>query len=155
MTSILFVIPRIHGKKFKSNFLRKSLSLNFLLYFWNLPQSLNILIQKITLIAYVFRKLGTGKGVVRKMCKKPQFRTLFNRERAKGYQTLLNSAGQHLYHFLPSSWWKCCWSIPLLLIFEILGLFASTLTADDKYSLGNSDNLRQPFWKFWNKRSAS
>ena len=29
-------------------------------------------------------------------------------------------------------------------MFETLGLFASTLTADDKYCLGNSDNLRQP-----------
>ena len=32
----------------------------------------------------------------------------------------------------------------LLVIFKILELFAKTLTADDKYSLLNRDNLSQP-----------
>ena len=32
----------------------------------------------------------------------------------------------------------------LLVISEILGLFVNTLTADDKYSCRNSENLRQP-----------
>ena len=32
----------------------------------------------------------------------------------------------------------------LLVISEILGLFVSTLNADDKYSLRNSNNLPQP-----------
>ena len=32
----------------------------------------------------------------------------------------------------------------LLLIFEILGLFVSTLTANDMYSLRNCENLPQP-----------
>ena len=34
--------------------------------------------------------------------------------------------------------------MPLLVISDTLGLFAITLTADDKYSLRNSENLRQP-----------
>ena len=32
----------------------------------------------------------------------------------------------------------------LLMISEILGLFVNTLTADDKHSLRNSDDLLQP-----------
>ena len=32
----------------------------------------------------------------------------------------------------------------LLVISKILGLFVNTLTADDKYSFRNSENLRQP-----------
>ena len=32
----------------------------------------------------------------------------------------------------------------LLVISKILGLFVNTLTVDDKYSLRNSENLRQP-----------
>ena len=33
----------------------------------------------------------------------------------------------------------------LLVISKILGLFVNTLTADDKYSFHNSENLREPF----------
>ena len=36
------------------------------------------------------------------------------------------------------------WQKPLLDIYQILGLFVDILTADDKYSLLNKDNLMQP-----------
>ena len=36
------------------------------------------------------------------------------------------------------------WKKSLLVIFKILGLFVNTLTADDKDSLLNRDNLTQP-----------
>ena len=36
------------------------------------------------------------------------------------------------------------WKKSLLVICKILGLFINTLTADDKYSLLNRDNLMQP-----------
>ena len=36
------------------------------------------------------------------------------------------------------------WKKSVLVICKILGLFANTLTADDKYSLLNWDNLMQP-----------
>ena len=32
----------------------------------------------------------------------------------------------------------------LILISEILGLFVNTMTADDKYVLGNKENLPKP-----------
>ena len=39
-----------------------------------------------------------------------------------------------------------------LLISEILGLFVNTLTADDKYSLRNSENLPRPFQMHLSKK---
>ena len=44
---------------------KKKLFPNFLLDFWNLDQSLNILKKKMTLKAYVFRRLRTAKDVLR------------------------------------------------------------------------------------------
>ena len=43
-----------------------------------------------TPIAYTFLKLRTAKDAVRKMSKKPGFRTSFDSQHAKEYQTLLN-----------------------------------------------------------------
>ena len=88
-----------------------------------------------------FRKLRTSKDVVRKMPKKLHFRTSFDSQHNKGCQTLLKSARQYLYHVFPSL--SEIWSqkISLLLISEIFGLFASTLTADDKYAPPNSENI--------------
>ena len=45
-----------------------------------------------TLIAYVFPKLWTAEGVVRKTPKKPRFRTPFDSQHTKWSQTLLKSA---------------------------------------------------------------
>ena len=48
----------------------------------------------------------------------------------------------------------------LLVMPEILGLFLNTLTADDKYSLGSSENFFPisktfiKFWTFWKKDDA-
>ena len=44
-----------------------------------------------TVLAYVFPKLGTVKNVVSQMSKKPCFRTLFESQHAKGFQTQLKS----------------------------------------------------------------
>ena len=51
-----------------------------------------------TLIPYAFPKLRTVKNVVRKMSKKPRFRTQFNSQHAKQSQTLLKSSLQNFYH---------------------------------------------------------
>ena len=40
---------------------KRRLFLNFLLHFWNLPEILNVLKKRMTLIAFVFRKLLTRK----------------------------------------------------------------------------------------------
>ena len=39
---------------------------------------------------------------------------------------------------------KFSWRMSLLVIHKVLGLFVSTLIANDKYSLLDRDNLRQP-----------
>ena len=71
MGSILFKIARICNSQFKWNYLKNEKHcLNFLLHFWNVPQSLNILKEKMIVIANVFpinilskeRHFGTGFG---------------------------------------------------------------------------------------------
>ena len=132
MTSIFFVISRMYLNQFKRNYLKnKKLFLNFLLHFWNHHQFLNIFKLKMVLIADAFPKLGTSKVMVRIMSKKHHFRTPFNSQHVKGSQTLLKSARQHFYHFLPSLWSdgiKFSWKVFLLLIFEILGAHWKPMT---------------------------
>ena len=141
MTSILFVKVTIHGNQFKCHYLRnKKTFLKFLLHFWNLHQIWNIFQQNMTLIGFVFAKLRTAKDMVREMSKNPGFRTPFDSQHAKGSKRLLKIARKHFYHNF--SWlWEEKRKISLLEIFEILGLFVNTLTADDEYSLCKSENL--------------
>ena len=77
------------------------------------------------------------------MSKKPRFRTLFNSQHAKGSQTLLKSAREHFYYISVTLLEKWSWKMSPLVISEILGLFVNTLTAYDKYSLRNDQNLWQ------------
>ena len=145
MTSTIFVIVRTYGNQFKCNYLRnKKIFHDFLHHFWNVLQVLNILKERMTLIADLFLKLGTANDIVRQMPKKPRFRTPFDRQHVKGWQTLLTSARRQIYQVLPSLRRKWSWKMSLLVISEILGLFVNILTADDKYFLRNSENLRQP-----------
>ena len=159
---MLFVIAIIFCNQFKCNYLWnkktflnfccisetyikfRTLFLNFLLHFWNLHQTLNILKNKMTFIAYVFSKLRTVKDAVRQMSKKNHFRTLLSSQHAKVCQTLLKSAQQHFYQIFQSFCQKFSWKMFLLVISEILGLLVNTLTVDNKYSLSNSENLPQP-----------
>ena len=62
MASILFKVVRICNSQFKCNYLKnKKLFLNFLFDSWNLHQILNILREKMIIIANVFPKLQTMK----------------------------------------------------------------------------------------------
>ena len=54
--------------------------------------------KKMILIANVFPKLETAKEEIEKISKETRFRTLFDSQHAKGSQTLLKIAAQHLYH---------------------------------------------------------
>ena len=69
------------------------------------------------------------------MSKKTRFRAPFDSQHVRGCQTLLKSVQKHFNHSHKMS---------LLVICEILGLFVNTLTVDDKYCLGNKENLLQP-----------
>ena len=51
-----------------------------------------------TLIAYAFSKLQTGKNLVKQMFKKPRFGTPLDSQHVKGSQTLAKSETTHFYH---------------------------------------------------------
>ena len=57
---------------------------------------------------------------------------------------MLKSARQYFYHMCSSLWEYFSCKMSLLVICEILRPFFNLLTLDDKYSLGNKENLTQP-----------
>ena len=65
MSSILFNIARICNSQFKCKYLKKEkLFLNFLFYFWNLHQILNIFKKNMMVIGNIFPNLRTVKMLV-------------------------------------------------------------------------------------------
>ena len=75
--------------------------------------------------------------------KTPCSRTSSGNQRVHGLQTLLKSARHHYYPIAPWIGNKLIWRISASLKFEILGLIVNRLTADDKYSRRNIQNLTQ------------
>ena len=73
------------------------------------------------------------------------FRTPFGNEGVNGFQTLLKSARHHYYPFFLSIRSKLSWKKSPSVWYEILRLFVNALTADDKYSGSNVQNLPQQF----------
>ena len=81
------------------------------------------------------------KDVATETSKRSCFRTPLANERVNGFQTLLKSARHHYY--TPFSWIRSklsCKKLPSVW-YEILKLFVNALTADDKYSGSNMQNL--------------
>ena len=97
-----------------------------------------------TLIADVFPNLRTAKNVVRSMYKNARFRREYENQDGKPAQTLLKLERQHLYHIYWSMWNQLTYKKSHLVIYKIFRLFVNTLTADDKFSLLNTDNSMQP-----------
>ena len=97
-----------------------------------------------TVIADVFPKLRTPKNVVRSMSQKSNFRGSFEKQHSKRAKTLLKFKRQQLYHISWSISRQLTYKRSLLVISKILRLFTNRLSADDKYSLLNRDNLTQP-----------
>ena len=75
------------------------------------------------------------------MCRKSCFRRPFESQVCKQCQILLKAAPTHLYLLFWALWMQLSWKKSVLVKSRILGLFANTLTADDKYSLLNRDNV--------------
>ena len=67
----------------------------------------------------------------------------FHKEHGKWAEMLLKSERQQIYHIYWSVLTQISWKKFPLVICKILGLFVNALTADDKYSLVNRDNLLQ------------
>ena len=97
-----------------------------------------------TLIAYLFLRVRPAKNVVRYMCKKSRFRLTVQKEHRKRVSTLFKSDGQILYHIYWSTGRRFSCKNSLLVICKSLRLFVNTVSAVDKCSLPNRDNLMQP-----------
>ena len=92
MVIIVFNIARICKPQFKCNYVSNEKPfLNFLFHFWNLHQILNILKEKMIVIADVFSKLEIVKKLVRTLSKKRRFRKRFESKLVKASQILPKS----------------------------------------------------------------
>ena len=144
MTSILFLLERTLRNQFRWSYLRNKNFSELFSAFLNSRLICENFETNMIFIAYVFPKLQTANNLVRQMFKRCCFRRPFDKQDGERFQTLLKSAQQHLYHFYWSMSKKITLKKSLLLIYKMFGLFVNTSTADDKYSLLNSDNLTQP-----------
>ena len=131
MTNIGIKIPRICHSQFKCNYLKnEKLCLNFLFHSWILDQILNVLKEKMIIIAHGFPKLQTVKNLVRPLSKKRSFGTRFDSQLVKPSQILAKSPWEHIYQVFPSLSVKLIWKMSPLVIGEILGVSVNTLMAD-------------------------
>ena len=85
------------------------------------------------------------KDVATYTSKSSCLRTPFSKERVNGFQTLLKSARHHYYFVLSSIRGKLSYKKSPTVWCEILRLFVNALTADDKYSGTNMQNILQHF----------
>ena len=105
---------------------------------------MDIFRKNMTLIAYLFLRLQLVKNVVRYMCKKSLFRLLSQNQHGKLGSTLFKFERQHHYHIYWSTGKQLSCKKSLLAIWESLSLFLNTMSAVDKCSLRNRDNLMEP-----------
>ena len=97
-----------------------------------------------TPIPEVFPKLRSPKNKDRSMSIKFRLKWSFKKQHLKRAQTLLKFGCQHLYHIYWSLWRQLTFKKPLLVISKISRRFPNTLSANEKYSLLNRNNLTQP-----------
>ena len=81
--------------------------------------------------------------MVRQISNYPRFRTSFDSQYVRGSKILPKSPREHFFSYFSSLWWELSCKMSFFVICEIVGLFVETLTANDKYSLCNSENLPQ------------
>ena len=145
MTNILFQRAKICHSQFKWNYLlNEKLFLNFLFHFWNLHQILNVLKEKMIVIANVFPKFQTVKNFLRPLFKKSRFRTRFDSQHVKVSRILAKSPREHFYHVFSSFWGKLIWKMSPLMLGEISGAFVNTYIAVGKYLVQYCHNLQLP-----------
>ena len=97
-----------------------------------------------TLIAYLYLRLRPAKNVVRCMCKKSSFRLPLQNEHGKLVSTLCKFERQHLHHIYWSAGRQLSCKKSVLVMCQRLRLFVNTMSAVDKCSLPNRDNLMEP-----------
>ena len=99
--------------------------------------------KKMTCIADVFFNFRTPKHVTRYMSKKSCFRGPFDMWHGKPAETLFKCGRQQLYNIYCSVWRQFRLKKSPWVICKTLGLFVNLLTADEKYSVLNRDNLKE------------
>ena len=122
ITSILFRFVIICCSQFKSSSLKKKKHfLEFLFHLWNLHQILNNFKKKNIVIAHLFPKLATLRGLVTPLTIQRRLKTSFDSQHVKRYQTLVKSSWEHFHHIFASLWGEIIWQISPWLKFEIIG----------------------------------
>ena len=90
--------------------------INFLFHFRNLHYILNILKDKMIVVANVFPKLQTVEILVISLSEKCRFRTRFDSQHVKASQVLPKSPWERFYHVFSSFSGKLIWKMsPLVL----------------------------------------
>ena len=105
---------------------------------------MNIFEKKMTLKAYWFHRLRPTKNVVRYMLKKPCSEYPSKRKYGKRVSSLFKFERQNLRHLYCSRGTQFSCKKSLLVICKSLRLFVHSVSAVDKCSLPNRDNLMQP-----------
>ena len=142
---MMFKIERICHSHFQCNSLKnQKLFLNFLFYFWNLHQILNILKKNMMVIASGSPKLQTMKDFDRPPCKKRRFRRRFDSQHVKVHQILAKSPWERFYHVFSSFWENLIRKMSPLVLRKIFVVFLNTLTANGKYPPKDWQNLELP-----------
>ena len=145
ITSILFRFVIICCSQFKSSSLKKKKHfLGFLFHLWNLHQILNNFKKKNIVIAHLFPKLATLRGLVRPLTIQRRLKTSFDSQHVKRYQTLVKSSWEHFYQIFSSLWGQIIWKTSPWLKFGITGLFVNTRFADYKYPVRDCEILPFP-----------
>ena len=99
--------------------------------------------KKMTLIADFFPGLWPAKNEVGYMCKQSRFRLPFQKEHGKRVSPLFKLERQNLRDIYCSTRRQFSYKKFLLVICHRLRLFVNTMTAVDKCSLPNRENLMQ------------
>ena len=145
MESVLLKIVKICHSQFKCNYLKnETLFLHILFHFWKRHQILNILKQKMIVIANEFPQVRNVKNLVRPISKKRPFRTCFDSQHVKASQILRKSPWVRFYHLFLSFLGKLILKMSQLVLGELLAVFVNTLTTDGKYSVRDCENLQLP-----------
>ena len=148
MTNIQLKSARICHSQFKCNYQEnKKHFLNLLFHSWNLHQILNILKEKMIVIANVYPKLQAVKNLVTKLSKRRCFSVsehalTVNMWKLPSYLRNLHESAFIMIFSLVSE--KLIWKMSSLVLTEILGVFLNTLIGDAMYSVQDCENLPLP-----------
>ena len=103
---------------------------------------LNILIEKMIVIANVFPKLATVKSLFRTLSKRRPFRARFDTEHVKASQILAKSPSQRFFRDFSLFSKNLIWKMFNLVLGEILRVFVNILTDDGKNPVPDCENLQ-------------